>query len=212
MAVQVSEWTFWGKYFLVKKTSLSISAFSSGQKSFSRVVEIVLYKSRGTYWGKSFLNIWFFLDIEPKCFCFCCKFFNKLVKTAFQVFRWKLAVNYHNQKLPFFIILGQSAEKFQFSGVTLLPVLSELHSMSPEQSFVEKNFVFRKNYLLYCRLESCAKNCQTLDGKITPGFFRLHPLCGHEHFVRKLFFKNLFIINFAKKGKNLPWGESFWTR
>ena len=70
------------------------------------------------------------------------KIFNKLVKTAIQMFRWKVSLNFFPQKLPLFIIIVYSDEFFWLSGGKFLLVMSELHSKCSEAHSAENVFFF----------------------------------------------------------------------
>ena len=114
------QWSFWGKIQPIEKLwCLSISdverkIFSSRQKKFSRVVEIVFYKSRGTFCGKSFQEHFFWSsNIESNCFCFCCKSFQQAGQNSIPSVAMTTFVEiFFPKKLPFFIIVVNSGEIF----------------------------------------------------------------------------------------------------
>ena len=124
------------------------------------------------------------------------KIFKKLVKTAFQVFRWKLSLKFSDEILPFFIIVVKSVWSFRLSGGKILLVMSKLHCECSEVHSAENVFFLDKLNLI-CPLLTLRKKCRPFDKKVTAGFSRLRSACPEDLFEKLFYWRSYIFISLS---------------
>ena len=193
----------WWKHNFHHVRALSDKFLPSRRKSFNRVVDILIYKSRELFWGKKFLNIFLiiFFGHWAKVFLFLLYKFQQACQNIIPSVQMKSFSTFfhHHPNFSWFFL----AFPYKF-----LPVLSKLHSKSPEKLFVE-NVHFLKKLNNFLSLRNLRKKCRAYYAKITSGIPRLHLLCPEEHFIEKVSSDEvILLINFADRPKNF----AFWWK
>ena len=141
-----------------------------------------------------FENILFFFDLRTlsqSVSVSVVKIFNKHVKTAIQMFRWKLSLNFFPKKIPLFIIIVNSDDFFRISGGKVLYVMSKLHSECSEVHSAENVFFLDKLNLI-CPLWTLRKKGRPFDRKVTAGFSRLRSACPESLYGKHFFWSYIF--------------------